>query len=151
MVDLQEQLAEITGMDLVTLQPAAGAHGEWTGLMLIKAFHEHNGDVARTKVLVPDSAHGTNPASAVVAGFETVTVKSNERGLVDLDDLRAKVGPDTAALMLTNPNTLGLFEADILEIATIVHEAGGKLYYDGPTLTPFSNRTPGDIGLTSSI
>lgn len=147
MVDLQEQLAEITGMDLVTLQPAAGAHGEWTGLMLIKAFHEHNGDVARTKVLVPDSAHGTNPASAVVAGFDTVTVKSNERGLVDLDDLRAKVGSDTAALMLTNPNTLGLFEADILEIATIVHEAGGKLYYDGANSNAILGiARPGDMG-----
>lgn len=147
MIDLQEQLAEITGMDLVTLQPAAGAHGEWTGLMLIKAFHEHNGDVARTKVLVPDSAHGTNPASAVVAGFDTVTVKSNERGLVDLDDLRAKVGPDTAALMLTNPNTLGLFEADILEIATIVHEAGGKLYYDGANSNAILGiARPGDMG-----
>ncbi|WP_420828308.1 aminomethyl-transferring glycine dehydrogenase subunit GcvPB [Exiguobacterium qingdaonense] len=147
MVDLQEQLAEITGMDEVTLQPAAGAHGEWTGLMLIKAFHERNGDAARTKVLVPDSAHGTNPASAVVAGFETVTVKSDERGLVDLDDLKAKVGADTAALMLTNPNTLGLFEADILEISKVVHEAGGKLYYDGANSNAILGiARPGDMG-----
>ena len=147
MVDLQEQLAEITGMDEVTLQPAAGAHGEWTGLMLIKAFHERNGDTARTKVLVPDSAHGTNPASAVVAGFETVTVKSDERGLVDLDDLKAKVGADTAALMLTNPNTLGLFEADILEISKVVHEAGGKLYYDGANSNAILGiARPGDMG-----
>lgn len=147
MVDLQEQLAEITGMDEVTLQPAAGAHGEWTGLMLIKAFHERNGDQSRTKVLVPDSAHGTNPASAVVAGFETVTVKSDERGLVDLDDLKSKVGDDTAALMLTNPNTLGLFEADILEIAQVVHEAGGKLYYDGANSNAILGiARPGDMG-----
>lgn len=147
MVDLQEQLAEITGMDEVTLQPAAGAHGEWTGLMLIKAFHERNGDAARTKVLVPDSAHGTNPASAVVAGFETVTVKSDERGLVDLDDLKSKVGADTAALMLTNPNTLGLFEADILEISKVVHEAGGKLYYDGANSNAILGiARPGDMG-----
>ena len=147
MVDLQEQLAEITGMDEVTLQPAAGAHGEWTGLMLIKAFHERNGDTARTKVLVPDSAHGTNPASAVVAGFETVTVKSDNRGLVDLDDLKAKVGADTAALMLTNPNTLGLFEADILEISKVVHEAGGKLYYDGANSNAILGiARPGDMG-----
>ena len=147
MVDLQEQLAEITGMDEVTLQPAAGAHGEWTGLMLIKAFHERNGDQSRTKVLVPDSAHGTNPASAVVAGFETVTVKSDERGLVELDDLKSKVGDDTAALMLTNPNTLGLFEADILEIAQVVHEAGGKLYYDGANSNAILGiARPGDMG-----
>ncbi|MGE6491070.1 aminomethyl-transferring glycine dehydrogenase subunit GcvPB [Exiguobacterium sp. NPDC077395] len=147
MVDLQEQLAEITGMDEVTLQPAAGAHGEWTGLMLIKAFHERNGDTARTKVLVPDSAHGTNPASAVVAGFETVTVKSDERGLVDLEDLKSKVGADTAALMLTNPNTLGLFEADILEISKVVHEAGGKLYYDGANSNAILGiARPGDMG-----
>ncbi|WP_214760235.1 aminomethyl-transferring glycine dehydrogenase subunit GcvPB [Exiguobacterium sp. s129] len=147
MVDLQEQLAEITGMDEVTLQPAAGAHGEWTGLMLIKAFHERNGDTDRTKVLVPDSAHGTNPASAVVAGFETVTVKSDERGLVDLDDLKSKVGADTAALMLTNPNTLGLFEADILEISKVVHEAGGKLYYDGANSNAILGiARPGDMG-----
>ncbi|MBC8930686.1 aminomethyl-transferring glycine dehydrogenase subunit GcvPB, partial [Escherichia coli] len=117
---------EITGMDEVTLQPAAGAHGEWTGLMLIRAFHEKNGDTKRTKVIIPDSAHGTNPASAAVAGFDVVTVKSNEKGLVDVADLKKVVGEDTAALMLTNPNTLGLFEKDIVEMAEIVHEAGGK-------------------------
>jgi glycine dehydrogenase subunit 2 len=125
--DLQEHLIEITGMDEVTLQPAAGAHGEWTGLMMIRAYHEANGDLKRTKVIVPDSAHGTNPASATVAGLETITVKSNENGLVDLDDLRRVVGEDTAALMLTNPNTLGLFEENIVEMAEIVHGAGGKL------------------------
>ncbi|MDQ0218343.1 glycine dehydrogenase subunit 2 [Peribacillus cavernae] len=147
MYDLQEHLIEITGMDQVTLQPAAGAHGEWTGLMMIRAFHEANGDSARTKVIVPDSAHGTNPASATVAGFETVTVKSNEYGLVDLEDLKRVVGPDTAALMLTNPNTLGLFEENILEMAEIIHSAGGKLYYDGANLNAvLSKARPGDMG-----
>ena len=140
-------LVEITGMDEVTLQPAAGAHGEWTGLMMIRAFHEANGDFTRTKVIVPDSAHGTNPASAAVAGFETITVKSNENGLVDLEDLKRVVGEDTAALMLTNPNTLGLFEENILEMAEIVHGAGGKLYYDGANLNAvMSKARPGDMG-----
>ncbi|RAZ68448.1 aminomethyl-transferring glycine dehydrogenase subunit GcvPB [Planococcus maitriensis] len=147
MYDLQEHLKEITGMDEVTLQPAAGAHGEWTGLMMIRAFHEANGDFNRTKVIVPDSAHGTNPASATVAGFETVTVKSNEHGLVDLEDLKRVVGDDTAALMLTNPNTLGLFEEDILEMASIIHKVGGKLYYDGANLNAvMSKARPGDMG-----
>ncbi|SNZ10772.1 glycine dehydrogenase (decarboxylating) beta subunit [Terribacillus aidingensis] len=147
MFDLQEQLKEITGMHDVSLQPAAGAHGEWAGLMMIRALHEKNGETQRTKVIVPDTAHGTNPASATVAGFEAVTVKSNEQGLVDLDDLRRLVGEDTAALMLTNPNTLGLFEKDILEMAEIVHEAGGKLYYDGANLNAIMGYTrPGDMG-----
>jgi len=145
--DLQEHLKEITGMDEVTLQPAAGAHGEWTGLMMIRAFHEANNDTKRTKVIVPDSAHGTNPASATVAGFETITVKSDENGLVDLEDLRRVVDDQTAALMLTNPNTLGLFEAHILEMAQIVHDAGGKLYYDGANLNAvLSKARPGDMG-----
>ncbi|RSK27819.1 glycine dehydrogenase subunit 2 [Bacillus sp. HMF5848] len=147
MYNLQQSLVEITGMDSVTLQPAAGAHGEWTGLMLIRAYHEQRGDFNRTKVIVPDSAHGTNPASATVAGFETVTVKSDEHGLVCLDDLRRVVGEDTAALMLTNPNTLGLFEENILEMADIVHGAGGKLYYDGANLNAvLSKARPGDMG-----
>ncbi|WP_042345999.1 aminomethyl-transferring glycine dehydrogenase subunit GcvPB [Bacillus massiliigorillae] len=147
MYDLQESLKEITGMDEVTLQPAAGAHGEWTGLMMIRAYHENNGDFERTKVIVPDSAHGTNPASASVAGFETITVKSDEQGLVDLEDLKRVVGRDTAALMLTNPNTLGLFEENILEMAEIVHNAGGKLYYDGANLNAvLSKARPGDMG-----
>ncbi|SER49684.1 aminomethyl-transferring glycine dehydrogenase subunit GcvPB [Salipaludibacillus aurantiacus] len=147
MYKLQRSLEEITGMDQVTLQPAAGAHGEWTGLMLIRAYHEANGDHQRTKVIVPDSAHGTNPASAVVAGFESVTVKSNERGLVDLDHLREIAGEDTAALMLTNPNTLGLFEEQIVEMAEIIHEAGGKLYYDGANSNAILGITrPGDMG-----
>ena len=147
MYELQESLVEITGMDEVTLQPAAGAHGEWTALMMIRAFHEANGDTHRTKVIVPDSAHGTNPASATVAGFETITVKSNEEGLVDLEDLRRVVGPDTAALMLTNPNTLGLFEENIIELAEIIHGVGGKLYYDGANLNAvMSKARPGDMG-----
>ncbi|MEB6547527.1 aminomethyl-transferring glycine dehydrogenase subunit GcvPB [Heyndrickxia sporothermodurans] len=147
MYDLQQHLIEITGMDEVTLQPAAGAHGEWTGLMMIRAYHKANGDHNRTKVIVPDSAHGTNPASASVAGLETVTVKSDENGLVDLEDLRRLVDSNTAALMLTNPNTLGLFEENILEMAEIVHSAGGKLYYDGANLNAvLSKARPGDMG-----
>ncbi|HSO56756.1 MAG TPA: aminomethyl-transferring glycine dehydrogenase subunit GcvPB [Paenisporosarcina sp.] len=147
MYDLQEHLIEITGMDDLTLQPAAGAHGEWTALMMIRAFHLANGDTQRTKVIVPDSAHGTNPASATVAGFDTITVKSDENGLVDLEDLRRVVGDDTAALMLTNPNTLGLFEENILEMASIIHGVGGKLYYDGANLNAvMSKARPGDMG-----
>ncbi|MCB7068734.1 aminomethyl-transferring glycine dehydrogenase subunit GcvPB [Caldibacillus sp. 210928-DFI.2.22] len=147
MYDLMGHLKEITGMDEVTLQPAAGAHGEWTGLMLIRAYHEANGDFHKTKVIIPDSAHGTNPASATVAGFETITVKSNEFGLVDIDDLKRVVGSDTAALMLTNPNTLGLFEENIEEMAEIVHAVGGKLYYDGANLNAIMGKArPGDMG-----
>lgn len=143
---LQNDLAGLTGMDAVTLQPAAGAHGEWTGLMMIRAYHESRGET-RTKVIVPDSSHGTNPASATVAGFETVTIPSRSDGLVDLDALRAAVGSDTAALMLTNPNTLGLFEKDIQEIASIVHEAGGLLYYDGANSNAIMGiARPGDMG-----
>lgn len=143
---LQSDLEHITGMDQVTLQPAAGAHGEWTGLMMIRAYHESRGE-KRTKVIVPNSAHGTNPASATAAGFDTVTIKSNEKGLVDLESLKEAVGSDTAALMLTNPNTLGLFEEQILEIASIVHEAGGLLYYDGANANAILGLTrPGDMG-----
>jgi glycine dehydrogenase subunit 2 len=147
MYDLQQHLVEITGMDEVTLQPAAGAHGEWTGLMLIRAYHEANGEANRTKVIIPDTAHGTNPASATVAGLEIVTVKSNEKGLIDLEDLTRVAGEDTAALMLTNPNTLGLFEENIVEVAEIVHAAGGKVYYDGANLNAvLSKARPGDMG-----
>lgn len=147
MYDLQTSLSEITGMPEVSLQPAAGAQGEWTALMMIRAFHEANGDFERTKVIVPDSAHGTNPASATVAGLESVTVKSNEKGLVDLEDLKRVVGEDTAALMLTNPNTLGLFETEISEMAEIVHDAGGRLYYDGANLNAIMGYArPGDMG-----
>lgn len=143
---LQNDIAALTGMDQVTLQPAAGAHGEWTGLMLIRAYHESRGE-QRTKVIVPDSSHGTNPASATVAGYDTITIKSNERGMVDLDALRAVVGSDTAALMLTNPSTLGLFEEQIVEIAEIVHDAGGLLYYDGANSNAIMGiARPGDMG-----
>lgn len=144
--NLQNELAEITGMDAVTLQPAAGAAGEWTGLLLIRAYHESRGE-KRTKVIVPNSAHGTNPASATIAGLETITIPSDERGLVDIEALRQVVGPDTAALMLTNPNTLGLFEENIVEMAQIVHEAGGKLYYDGANANAILGiARPGDMG-----
>lgn len=147
MYELQEDLKSITGMDAVSLQPAAGAHGEWTGLMMVRAYHEKNGDTKRTKVLVPDSAHGTNPSSANIAGYDVVSIPTNTEGLVDLEALREKVGEDTAALMLTNPNTLGLFEKDIVEIAKIVHEAGGLLYYDGANLNAIMAKTsPGLMG-----
>jgi glycine dehydrogenase subunit 2 len=145
--DLQTSLGEITGMHEVSLQPAAGAHGEWTALMMIRAFHEANGDFSRTEVIVPDSAHGTNPASAAVAGFDAVTVKTNEKGLVDLDDLKRVVNKNTASLMLTNPNTLGLFETEIMEMAEVVHKVGGKLYYDGANLNAIMGYArPGDMG-----
>lgn len=145
--ELQRDLASITGMDEMSLQPAAGAQGEWAGLMIIRAYLESRGETGRTKVIVPDSAHGTNPASATMAGFDAVTVQSNERGLVDVEALRELVGADTAALMLTNPNTLGLFEEDIAEIAEIVHEAGGLLYFDGANANAILGKArPGDMG-----
>ncbi len=145
--NLQEELAEITGMDQVTLQPAAGAHGEWVGLMMIKAYHESRGDFHRTKVIIPDSAHGTNPASVVLAGYDVVTVTSNEEGNVDVTALRELVADDTAALMLTNPNTLGLFEKDIIEITQLVHDAGGLIYYDGANANAIMGIVrPGDMG-----
>lgn len=147
MYDMQSALEELTAMHTFSLQPAAGAQGEWTGLSMIRAFHEANGDMKRTKVIVPDSAHGTNPASASVAGFDAVTVKTNDKGLVDLEDLKRVVGDDTAAMMLTNPNTLGLFEVEIMEMAEVVHNAGGKLYYDGANLNAVMGYTrPGDMG-----
>ena len=140
-------LAEITGMDAMTLQPAAGAHGEFTGLLLIKAYHQSRGDAARTRILVPDSAHGTNPASAAMAGFEVVNIPSDSNGYVDLGALREAVGPDTAGLMLTNPNTVGLFDPNIEEITRTVHEAGGLNYYDGANLNAIMGIVrPGDMG-----
>lgn len=143
----QHLLADITGMDEATLQPAAGAHGEYTGLLLIRAYHLAKGDTKRTKIIVPDSAHGTNPASATMAGFSVVPVKSNDQGGVDLDALREAVGDDTAGLMLTNPNTLGIFDPNILEITKIVHDAGGLCYYDGANLNAIVGRArPGDMG-----
>jgi glycine dehydrogenase subunit 2 len=144
--ELSQCLASLTGMDRVTLNPCAGAHGEWCGILLIRAYHKDHGN-NRSVVLVPDSAHGTNPASATMAGYQTVEVKSNAQGCVDLDDLKKKLNENVAALMLTNPNTLGLFEKDILEIARLVHEAGALLYYDGANLNAIAGiARPGDMG-----
>ncbi len=147
MCELSEKLAEVCGMDQVSLQPAAGAHGELAGLMIIKAFHENKGDFKRKKIIVPDSAHGTNPASANVVGFETVEIKSNEKGGVDLDSLKSVLNDEIAGLMLTNPNTLGLFDENIKEISRLVHEAGGLVYYDGANLNAIMGKArPGDMG-----
>lgn len=147
MYELDEALCEITGMDKMTLQPAAGAHGEFTGLTLIKAYHENRGDLKRTKIIVPDSAHGTNPASAKMAGFDIIEIKSTEEGLVDVESLKAALSDEVAGLMLTNPNTLGLFERSICEIANLVHEAGGLLYYDGANANAILGQVrPGDMG-----
>ncbi|PRY82770.1 aminomethyl-transferring glycine dehydrogenase subunit GcvPB [Alkalibacterium olivapovliticus] len=148
MYRLEENLKEVTGMDAISLQPAAGAQGEWAGLLIFKAYHQANGEGdKRRKILVPDSAHGTNPASAIVAGYDVVEIKSNKEGRVGVEALKAAVGPDTAGLMLTNPNTLGLFEVDIVEIAQIVHEAGGLLYYDGANANAILGKsTPGEMG-----
>jgi glycine dehydrogenase subunit 2 len=144
--DLQDYLARIGGMDAVTLQPPAGAAGEFTGIQIARAYHEANGE-DRTEVVVPESAHGTNFATAAMVGFDVVELPSDEDGRVDLAALREAVGEDTAALMLTNPNTLGLFERDIEEIADIVHDAGGLLYYDGANLNALLGRArPGDMG-----
>ena len=144
---MEESLAEISGMAGVTLQPVAGAHGELTGLKLIRAYHRDRGDLARTKVIVPDSAHGTNPASAAMCGMDAVEIKSEADGSIDLEALKAAVGPDTAALMLTNPSTLGLFESKIEAIAKIVHDAGGLLYYDGANSNAIMGIVrPGDMG-----
>ncbi|ERG88583.1 MAG: glycine cleavage system protein P (pyridoxal-binding), C-terminal domain protein, partial [halophilic archaeon J07HX5] len=146
MHDLAEQLAAIGGMDAVSLQPPAGAAGEFTGALVARAHHEHNGE-DRSEVIVPDSAHGTNFASAAMAGFEIVELPSGEDGRVDLDALEAAVSEETAALMLTNPNTLGLFEREIETIADRVHDVGGLLYYDGANLNALLGRArPGDMG-----
>ncbi len=143
----EEALCEITGMDQMTFQPAAGAHGEFTGLLLIKAYHLSRGDSNRKKIIVPDAAHGTNPASAVMAGFEVINIPSTEEGIVDLEALRNAVGEDTAGLMLTNPNTVGIFDKNILEITKIIHEAGGLNYYDGANLNAIMGQVrPGDMG-----
>lgn len=143
----EKYLCEITGMEAMTFQPAAGAHGEFTGLLLMKAYHHFRGDEKRTKIIVPDSAHGTNPASAAMAGYSVVSIPSREDGCVDLDKLKEAVGEDTAGLMLTNPNTVGLFDKNILEITRIVHEAGGLCYYDGANLNAVMGIVrPGDMG-----
>lgn len=147
MHDLERQLAAITGMARVTLQPAAGAHGELVGCLMIKAYHESRQDAQRTQILVPDAAHGTNPATAAMAGFEVVTIPSNAHGQVDLEALKAAVSEKTAGIMLTNPNTIGLFEEQIQEIARVVHQAGGLLYYDGANLNAIMGLVrPGDMG-----
>jgi glycine dehydrogenase subunit 2 len=146
LVDLERELCAITGMHAATLQPAAGAAGELTGLLLMRAFHASNGET-RTKVVIPDSAHGTNPASVTLGGFEVVTVPSDHRGLVDVDALRSVLDTNVAGIMLTNPNTLGLFEEEIDAIAAAVHEVGGLLYYDGANLNAILGVTrPGDMG-----
>ena len=145
--NMQKVLSDITGLSEFTLNPFAGAHGELTGLMIIRAYHQHNEDHKRTKVLVPDSAHGTNPASAAVCGLEVVEVKSTPDGLVDVDDLKTHLDDTIAAMMMTNPNTLGLFESDIPEIARLVHECGALMYYDGANLNPMLGACrPGDMG-----
>ncbi len=147
MAELENALCAITGFDKFTLQPAAGAHGELAGLMIIKAYHDMRQDDERKVMIVPDSAHGTNPASAVMAGFETRELVSAPDGGIDLAALRAACGPDTAGLMLTNPSTLGLFEKNIAEVAKIVHDAGGLLYYDGANLNAVMGvARPADMG-----
>ncbi len=144
---LRNQLAALTGMNDFTLKPCAGAHGELTGLMIIRAYHESRGDMKRVKVIVPDSAHGTNPASAAVCGLQVVEVKSLADGTVDIEDLRSKLDDTVAAMMMTNPNTLGLFEHNIVEIVKMVHDCGGLMYYDGANLNPLLGICrPGDMG-----
>jgi len=146
MGELGEYLKAISGMDGITMQPAAGAQGEMTGIKLIRAYHEEQGN-PRTKIILPDSAHGTNPASATISGYETVQIKSNQNGLVDIDDLRAHLDENVACFMLTNPNTLGLFESQVMEIAELVHDAGALLYMDGANLNALMGIVrPGDIG-----
>ena len=144
---LAKSLSAITGMAEFTLNPFAGAHGELTGLMVIRQYHISRGDEKRTRIIVPDSAHGTNPASAAVCGLEIVQVKSNAAGLVDVEDLKPLLDDTIAGIMMTNPNTLGLFEKDIKEIAALVHECGGLLYYDGANMNPLVGMVrPGDMG-----
>lgn len=147
MYNLLEDLSSITGMSWGSLQPCAGAHGEYTGLKMISAYFLEKGETQRRRVLIPVSAHGTNPASAAVVGFDVVEVKSNKDGLVDIEDLASKLDETVAALMLTNPNTLGLFEKEILTISEMVHDVGGLLYYDGANLNAIMGMaTPGDMG-----
>ena len=144
---VQHTLAEITGLKRFTINPYAGAHGELTGLMVISHYHQVRGDLKRKKIIVPDSAHGTNPASAAMCGFHIVQVKSRPDGTVDVDDLKPLLGDDIAGMMMTNPNTLGIFERNIPEIALLVHECGGLMYYDGANLNPMLGVCrPGDMG-----
>ncbi len=147
MYELQTYLAEISGFDAVSLQPAAGAQGEFAGILVFRAYHTSRGDVDRTEVLVPDAAHGTNPATAAMAGFKVVEVKSDARGNVDMDDLKSKLSPRTVGMMLTNPNTIGLFEEQIVEVAQLVHEAGGLMYGDGANFNAILGiAKPGELG-----
>ena len=145
--DLQEILAEVTGMKAISLTPAAGAQGEFAGVAMIRAYHLARGDTQRTEMLVPDAAHGTNPASAVMCGFQVHEIPTNAEGDVDITALKSAVGPHTAGIMLTNPSTLGVFERNITEIAQCVHQAGGLLYYDGANLNAILGKVrPGDMG-----
>ena len=145
--ELEQMLSEITGMDAFTLQPAAGAHGEFTGMLITHAYHEFNGDSGRNEVIIPDTAHGTNPASASMAGFKVIEIPSNNEGTVDLNALDNVLSDKTACFMLTNPNTLGIFESNILEIAEMVHDAGALLYYDGANMNAILGKArPGDMG-----
>lgn len=148
MYELENMLCEIAGVDAVSLQPAAGAHGEFTGMLLVRAFHKSNGENdKRTEVIIPDTAHGTNPASATMAGYDILEIPSNTEGCVDMNALRSALSQKTAAFMLTNPNTLGIFEENILEIANLVHKAGALLYYDGANLNAIMGKArPGDMG-----
>jgi len=148
MHDLARDLGELTGLPAVTLHPAAGAHGELTALMVLRAWLDQRGENQRRKIMVPDSAHGTNPASCTLSGFDVITVKSDDRGLCDLEDLGKHLGDDTAGLMITNPNTLGLFEDNIVEICQMVHDAGGKVYMDGANFNAIMGvARPGDFGI----
>lgn len=145
--NLQQALASLSGLEEFTLNPYAGAHGELTGLMVMRTYHEQRGDTKRRKVIVPNSAHGTNPASAMVAGLQVVEVKSKPNGSIDVEDLKPLLNDEIAGIMMTNPNTLGMFETEIMEIAKLVHEAGGLLYYDGANLNPLLGKVrPGDMG-----
>jgi glycine dehydrogenase subunit 2 len=145
--NLQHALANLAGLEEFTLNPYAGAHGELTGLMIMQSYHRARGDYKRKKVIVPDSAHGTNPASAMVSGLEVVVVKSKPNGSIDVEDLKPLLDDTIAGIMMTNPNTLGMFETEITEIAKLVHEAGGLLYYDGANFNPLLGKVrPGDMG-----
>jgi glycine dehydrogenase subunit 2 len=147
MYELQEMLKDVTGMPAVSLTPAAGAQGEFTGVAMIKAYHEAKGDTQRTEILVPDAAHGTNPATAVMCGYKVHEIPTDRHGDVDMDALQAAVGPQTAGIMLTNPSTLGVFERRIEEISALIHKAGGLLYYDGANLNAILGKVrPGDMG-----
>jgi glycine dehydrogenase subunit 2 len=147
MFDMQEWLKEIGGFGGVTLQPAAGAHGELTGILIIRAYHQWRGEAERVKILIPDSAHGTNPATSAMVGMEVIQIPSDENGNVDLEVLKQHCNAQLAGLMLTNPNTLGLFDTNVLEVIRLVHEAGGLVYGDGANMNALLGIVrPGDLG-----